>query len=57
MVKKPYLIGGLCLLCGYFWSWATGHERPVSKELVAFHRQEQLQRLRQLLLGRLHLGR
>lgn len=57
MVKKPYLIGGLCLLFGYFWSWATGHERPVSKELVAFHRQEQLQRLRQLLLGRLHLGR
>jgi len=57
MVKKPYLIGGMCLLSGYFWSWLTGHERPVSKELVTFHRQEQVQRLRQLILGRLHLGR
>ena len=57
MAKKPYLIGGLALLLGYFWCWATRFERPVSRELMQFHRKEQLDRLRQLVLGRLRLGR
>jgi glycosyltransferase involved in cell wall biosynthesis len=49
MTKKPYLVGGLALLFGYFWYWVTRFERPVSAELIKFHRQEQLGRLRQLL--------
>lgn len=49
MVKKPYFVGGLALLLGYFWCWATRFERPVSKELMKFHRKEQLERLRHLL--------
>lgn len=57
MAKKPYLIGGLALLLGYFWCWATRLERPVSQELMRFHRKEQLDRLRQLFIGRLHLER
>lgn len=52
MAKKPYIVGGLGLLLGYFWCWATRFERPVSKELMMFHRKEQLVRLRQLVLGR-----
>lgn len=49
MTKKPYIVGGVCLLAGYFWCFVTRHERPVSDELVAFYRKEQLGRLRKLL--------
>lgn len=56
-VKKPYLLGGMALLLGYFWCWVTGFERPVSEELIKFHRQEQLGRLRQLLSAPLSLLR
>jgi biofilm PGA synthesis N-glycosyltransferase PgaC len=57
MGKKPYLVGGLALMSGYFWCWATRFQRPVSADLMEFHRNEQLQRLRELFLGRLQLGR
>jgi glycosyltransferase involved in cell wall biosynthesis len=57
MAKKPYLVGGLALMSGYFWCWITRFERPISPELMRFHRKEQLDRLRQLVFGRLRLGR
>jgi biofilm PGA synthesis N-glycosyltransferase PgaC len=57
MAKKPYLVGGLALLLGYFWCWATRFEKAVSAELMRFHRKEQLGRLRQLLMNRLCLRR
>jgi hypothetical protein len=47
MTKKPYAIGGVCLLAGYVWSWITRRDRPVSRELVEFHRGEQMRRLRE----------
>lgn len=50
--KRPYVIGGLALLTGYTWCWITGHERPVSSELIKFHRGEQMERLRKLLRRR-----
>src|SRR5205085_2263210 len=48
MLKRPYLIGGLVLLCGYLYSLVARVERPVSGELLSFHRREQLSRLRRL---------
>jgi glycosyltransferase involved in cell wall biosynthesis len=57
MTKKPYIVGGVSLLLGYFWGWATRAERPISLELMTFHQKEQLQRLKELLASRLHLGR
>lgn len=57
MTKKPYVVGGLFLMFGYFWCWITRFERPVSEELVKFHRKEQLERLRQLLRGWFKLAR
>jgi glycosyltransferase involved in cell wall biosynthesis len=57
MTKKPYLLGGLCLLSGYVWCWATRYRRPVSAELMQFHRNEQLDRLRGLLLERFRYAR
>jgi biofilm PGA synthesis N-glycosyltransferase PgaC len=47
--KPPYVVGGLALLAGYLWCWASRRERPVSRELMAFHRAEQLARLKGLL--------
>jgi glycosyltransferase involved in cell wall biosynthesis len=50
MAKKPYIVGGLVLFCGYIWAFLSGVERPVSKELVNFHRNEQIRRLKNFLL-------
>ncbi len=57
MAKRPYLVGGLSILAGYFWYALTRHKRPISNELVAFYRAEQMRRLRGLLRNRLNLGR
>jgi biofilm PGA synthesis N-glycosyltransferase PgaC len=45
MSKKPFIVGGLFLGAGYLWALVRRVERPVSRELVAFHRREQMQRL------------
>lgn len=47
MGRRPYVTGGLALLAGYIWSCMKGVERPVSPELIRFHRLEQMQRLKQ----------
>ena len=52
MTQRPFVVGGIAILSGYVWSVIRRPERPVSRELVAFHRREQMQRLRQLLTGR-----
>ena len=43
--KKPVLVGGLALLAGYVSAAACRVKRPVSPELMAFHRREQMQKL------------
>jgi glycosyltransferase involved in cell wall biosynthesis len=55
MTKRPYVIGGLCLLAGYSWSWLTLGRRPISDELIRFHRREQISRLKELLARSLRL--
>lgn len=57
MAKRPYLVGGLALLAGYGWSWITGAKRAVTDELMYFHRQEQITRMKQLLAGRMRRHR
>ena len=49
MRKKPWVIGGGAFLAGYLWASLTRMERPVSGELMAFHRKEQMSRLRRTL--------
>jgi len=51
MSKRPFIIGGLIMAIGYLWAWVRRVERPISGELVAFRRREQMQRLRKLLTG------
>ena len=50
LAKPPYVIGGLAVLAGYVWCWLTRRERPVSPELMNFHRGEQMARLKGMLL-------
>ncbi len=49
--KKPFVIGGITLLAGYCWAALCRVKRPVSVDLVKFHRQEQMEKLRGILLS------
>jgi len=55
MARKPYLLGGFLLLAGYWWALMTRVKRPVSSELMRFHRREQMQRLRHGLLNAIRI--
>jgi poly-beta-1,6-N-acetyl-D-glucosamine synthase len=44
--KRPFLIGGLALLGGYCWAALRRTKRPISPELMRFHRREQMNKLR-----------
>lgn len=50
MGRKPYVLGGVCLLLGFFYAFLARMERVVTPELIQFHQQEQMQRLRQKIL-------
>ena len=45
MTQPPVLTGGLALAAGYLWGVVGQVPRPVSPDLIAFHRREQMQRL------------
>ncbi len=53
MRERPWIIGGLFFEGGFLWALVTRMSRPVSRELIAFHRAEQMARLKRLLGGRL----
>jgi glycosyltransferase involved in cell wall biosynthesis len=46
MAKRPYALGGLALMCGYLWEAIRGEDRPITRELMAFHRKEEMQKLK-----------
>jgi hypothetical protein len=49
LTRKPYITGGVALFLGYFWAMLLRAERPISAELIAFQRHDQMQRLRKFL--------
>ena len=51
MTRPPRVTGGLMLLAGYLSAMLRRVSRPVSPELVAFRRREQMQRLRAFFTG------
>jgi glycosyltransferase involved in cell wall biosynthesis len=55
MTKRPILTGGLALLFGYFSAALRGMERPVSTELMRFHRGDQMKKLRGVFRALLRL--
>lgn len=49
MTKRPYVIGGLSLGLGYVCAMLSRTKRAVSNELMAFHRKEQMRKLKVIL--------
>jgi glycosyltransferase involved in cell wall biosynthesis len=56
MLKRPYVLGGLVLLSGYIYSVLARIERPAAPELLKYHRQEQLERLKNLFIRFVQTG-
>jgi cellulose synthase/poly-beta-1,6-N-acetylglucosamine synthase-like glycosyltransferase len=48
-MNPPFVLGGLALAAGYFSSLLQRAEIPVSRDLVAFTRREQMQRLKKFI--------
>jgi glycosyltransferase involved in cell wall biosynthesis len=55
-LKPPYIAGGLALGAGYAWAAVRRVSRPVSPELMRFHRADQMQKLRRILRSALGGG-
>ena len=53
--KYPYIFGGLSLGMGYCWAFVRRTPRPVSRELMAFHRKEQMNKLKTILMSLMRL--
>lgn len=49
MTKPPYLVEGFALGLGYWWAMLRRVKRPISKELMKFHRREQMRKLRAIM--------
>lgn len=49
LIKRPYLVGGLALYAGYVSAFLRRMDRPVSNELMRFHRKEQMLKLKAIL--------
>lgn len=47
-VKKPYIVGAIALISGYLSAFLRQMERPVSDELMRFHRAEQMRKLKSI---------
>ena len=47
MTKSP--LSGVALMSGYMWGMLRRVDRPVSRELIAFHRHEQMTKLKRIL--------
>lgn len=45
LAKQPFIVGGLALGLGYCWACLRRAPRSVSRDLMAFHRKEQMSKL------------
>lgn len=57
MLNRPYVLAGLSLGLGYIWAMIRRVERPVSPELMTFHRAEQMKKLKAILTSVLRFKR
>lgn len=55
LAKPPYVAGGLALFCGYFWAALRRVKRPISDELMKYHRADQIKKLKAILRSALRL--
>jgi poly-beta-1,6-N-acetyl-D-glucosamine synthase len=49
MTKRPFIVEGLALGLGYGWAMLSRRKRPISKQLMKFHRKEQMHKLGTIL--------
>jgi hypothetical protein len=49
MTKRPYIMGGAALFLGFVMAFLSRAERPVSLELMRFHRREQMLKLKGII--------
>jgi glycosyltransferase involved in cell wall biosynthesis len=57
MTKRPYLVDGAALGLGYLSAFLRRMKRPVSDELMRFHRKEQMLKLKNILKSKLTFRR
>lgn len=57
ITKGPVILGGLALGLGYGWAFIRRMPRPVSRELMAFHRKDQLHKLQAIMSSVVRLKR
>lgn len=57
ITKRPYIAGGLAMGLGYCWAFLRRTPRPVSPQLMAFHRKEQMGKLKLILKSMVRLNR
>jgi len=57
MLKRPYAVEGLAVGSGYLWACLRRIHRPVSPQLMRFHRKEQMRKLRAILRSALTFKR
>lgn len=50
MKNRPFVCSGIFLMLGYAWAGLTGMKRPISGDLMAFHRKEQMERLKRIFI-------
>lgn len=55
LAKKPYLIGGAALFAGFCWAAISRQKRPVSDELVRYHRADQMNKLKNIFRSLLRM--
>jgi glycosyltransferase involved in cell wall biosynthesis len=56
MKNRPYVVGGVLMLIGYFYHWMRRTERSMPDELVAIRQIDQLRRLKAVLRHPLRHG-
>jgi poly-beta-1,6-N-acetyl-D-glucosamine synthase len=44
--EKPFIAGGILMLCGYFMAWIRRDPKAVSEEIAQFVRREQIDRMK-----------
>jgi len=57
MANRPFVFGGLALGFGYLWAALRRTPRPVSAELMRFHRREQMKKLAAIFRSLAHFRR
>ena len=43
--EKPYVVGGMLMMLGYSYSWLIREDRPISKKVVKYLKNEQINRI------------